>query len=517
MYKRGGIKGIFTIITILGVVRPPLGASEIWYQELDGDIWALETFKDLNGDGMPEVAAGTAGNHVYGLDGESGEILWTYPASGDTGGDVWSLLVLPMGDGADWLVAGTAANEILVIDSGMGAGVHAVPTTGDVWSLATLGDVTADGVPEVVAGAADDLVRCLDVITGNIIWDYPTGSDVWTVAGGEDLDGDMIPDAVAGGADDTIHALSGCLSCKRPIWTYEAGGDVWSIALGPDADGDGIADVFAGTYVSSSPGPGGLSEAVVLCLSGAETPPGPRVVWRMDWFAGVRSDVWKVRIVPDLNGDGMEDVAAGGSDDFARVLDALTGDIIWSFDSAGEIKDIDVLPDVTDDGLPEILISTTASQVHALSGADGSEIWAYPLEISATVYHVRATADIDFDGKPDCVAGSALNTVNCLQGDPHPFSPFWRGDANSNGLVTIADTIAILAQIFRGGTVITCMDAADFDDNGTVELLDGVASLMHFFRLGPGPAEPTGYCGEDRTPDSLPDCVDPNCAESPAL
>jgi len=73
-------------------------------------------------------------------------------------------------------------------------------------------------------------------------------------------------------------------------------------------------------------------------------------------------------------------------------------------------------------------------------------------------------------------------------------------------------TIVILEFLFRGvrGPVSSCLDAADVDDDGTVEVIDPILLVAYLF-LGfqpppdPGPLE----CGVDPTEsDRLGECVD---------
>ena len=64
--------------------------------------------------------------------------------------------------------------------------------------------------------------------------------------------------------------------------------------------------------------------------------------------------------------------------------------------------------------------------------------------------------------------------------------------------------IAILEHLFRGRTVPglgTCLDRADTDDSGEVDLSDAVGLLLHLFQGGPAPAIPFEERGRDPTVD----------------
>jgi hypothetical protein len=70
---------------------------------------------------------------------------------------------------------------------------------------------------------------------------------------------------------------------------------------------------------------------------------------------------------------------------------------------------------------------------------------------------------------------------------------------------------------FLGEGAPGCLDAADADDNGALEITDPIRTLGFLF-LGycmppwPGPEEGPSECAADSTEDSLADCSDqPNC------
>ena len=58
----------------------------------------------------------------------------------------------------------------------------------------------------------------------------------------------------------------------------------------------------------------------------------------------------------------------------------------------------------------------------------------------------------------------------------HHARGFVRGDVTNDQAVDIQDPIALLLHLFSGLPLL-CLDAADFDDSGTVNLTDVVLSL----------------------------------------
>ena len=86
---------------------------------------------------------------------------------------------------------------------------------------------------------------------------------------------------------------------------------------------------------------------------------------------------------------------------------------------------------------------------------------------------------------------------------------FVRGAVNGDGEVDIGDPITILLHLFAGEKL-SCLEAADADDGGALDLADALRVLDYLFLdASPLPA-PAGACGADPTPDGL-GCATPSC------
>ncbi len=81
---------------------------------------------------------------------------------------------------------------------------------------------------------------------------------------------------------------------------------------------------------------------------------------------------------------------------------------------------------------------------------------------------------------------------------------FVRGDANLDRVADLSDAYTILGKIFVGSADIECEDAADVDDNGTIDLSDIIRLLLHLF-IDESVEIPIPYPtpGTDPTPDLL--------------
>ena len=81
---------------------------------------------------------------------------------------------------------------------------------------------------------------------------------------------------------------------------------------------------------------------------------------------------------------------------------------------------------------------------------------------------------------------------------------FLRGDTNRDGRFDLLDPLALLEFLFVGSWELECPDAADFDDNGQVQLIDAIAPFSYLFlNATDRPADPWPHFGVDPTNDRL--------------
>ena len=162
----------------------------------------------------------------------------------------------------------------------------------------------------------------------------------------------------------------------------------------------------------------------------------------------------------DLNGTPDScDVAAGGVDD-------CNGNTIP--DSCD--LESGALSDCNQNDIPDFCEITNGSTEDCNTNMipDSCEITAGTLE------------DVDLDGVPD---SCQLN--------------FLRGDGNGDGIVNIADGIFLLQSLFADGGNSNCMDAADANDDGSVDVSDVISILGYQFNGTNPPPAPYPNCGVD--------------------
>ncbi len=90
-----------------------------------------------------------------------------------------------------------------------------------------------------------------------------------------------------------------------------------------------------------------------------------------------------------------------------------------------------------------------------------------------------------------------------------PADRFVRGDANSDAVVDLSDAVATLFHLFAD-RALDCLDAADSDDSGVINVTDVLSLLGYLFKDGPPPAAPAG-CDRDATSDDLDPCAKDRC------
>lgn len=190
-----------------------------------------------------------------------------------------------------------------------------------------LADVDGDGVPELILGMPKveygeiqfSRIVCVSGSSPRVLWSHEGaiagdrfGSSLDT---GADLDGDGIEDLVGGAPSATLDGFEGvgmvrALSGRTGRVLWERFGPVPSANFGAavtfcgDLDGDGVADVVVGAPGSSAGAPSG---GEVVALSGRNG----KVLWRSSLPIASGALGWSVVGFPDVQGDGVREVAAG--------------------------------------------------------------------------------------------------------------------------------------------------------------------------------------------------------------
>jgi len=145
----------------------------------------------------------------------------------------------------------------------------------------------------------------------------------------------------------------------------------------------------------------------------------------------------------------------------------------------------------------------------AIAGFEGGDFLAFDIApaIGGPGFFVGYVSDLDDDANQiPATADGASNQILVVSAEapPPPVEDFYRGDADGNGRINVADAVLII-QIVVGnlGARYNCPDALDANDDGNNNLADAIPVLVWVFQNGANLPAPFGACGADLTDDEL--------------
>ncbi len=325
----------------------------LWSVPADGDVWCVASFPDIDGDGKTEAAAGTANNEVL-IISAGGTKLWSYP----TGGDVWCVEEAGdiTGDGVPELACGAADDNIYLLNLKTKEKIWSADLKSDVWDIAGGADLNGDGTGDLVAGTAFDEIVALDGTDGSVLWTFSTTGDVWVVGFIEDIDGDNVPEVVAGTASDRMVCVPGSGSSSGPggqgaqrIWQSLTGSDIRVLQTVFDSNGDGVSDIIAG----------GLDDMFRFLdgRSGDE-------FWAVPGAGSIKDAV----AAPDIDGDTLPDFIYCTEGSTVEAVSSLDGTVLWTYyaETSATFWSLAQLPDINDDGLFDLAAGSALNIIFGL-------------------------------------------------------------------------------------------------------------------------------------------------------
>ena len=377
-------------------------------------------------------------------------------------------------------------------------------------SLKQIPDVNGDGINDVVAATGNYFTFIFSGLNGSEIWRYSTyfgsinsGSVEWEDAVDiADVNNDGIKDVVigCGGGNEMVYALNGLNGSV--LWQYgstttTSDGDIEAVNIRYDFNNDGINDV-----VVSASGVTNGGRHALICLNALN---GQEIFYRMQpepftddaiatqsggaigvnnngapyivrgfntsgnnvWNYTASGNIWSLKEMPDINGDGVKDILGlcgftaaifgiGGNNglqvwarslgssnngklqllndadgngfaDFtlsapqvAYRLDTQTGNTIWSVPlSSSYLRGVDNLGDITGDNIDDIVIATQVpARLLVLNGANGNILFEHFFGSTINQRGDRAAVlkDIDSNGVNEFLGGNREGKVICFHG-----------------------------------------------------------------------------------------------------
>ncbi|MGQ9592091.1 MAG: FG-GAP-like repeat-containing protein [Planctomycetota bacterium] len=325
---------------------------------------------------------------------------------------------------------------------------------------------------------------------------YPVAG--WVLATG-DVNEDGLSDLVVADDHESTYKVLGslgdgsfaALSQARPFANSPA------LALGDiDADGhvDMIFDAEGSLYVLRGDGRGRFSP----------------------WQRQEPQNGFEALDLADLDGDGDLDIVATNGFHVAVWFTGEGGSLGGPVRiPAGDNNRSQALADLEDDGdLDVVVVSAGSDEAIVLVNEGGGTLRLsdHVLEVGPDPLDV-ATFDANADGLPD-FAFRGLNSLGFVavlnrsvrgvfdanrNGVPDSCEvPFHRGDADGDGLLSVADAQFVISYVLYGTAAPACMAAADGNGDRRVDISDGIFVLNYLFRgkaPPPSPGPPPGGCG----------------------
>lgn len=285
----------------------------IWYYDTytdpygSGWVYAVDQIRDVTGDGVPDVIAGTGsseggtqGKVAYCFDSVNGDLLWSYQAP-DGIGDVEGIDDVNNDGVYDAVFVtgtnGTAYHAICISGASEGTGVPLWSVTSSyfIYSVITISDITNDGKREVVFGDWDGNLTCINAQSGLIEWNQNVNGGIMQLQNMGDISGDGKADIIVapgGNFAPTTRFQARDGSTGNLLWDVYTGGSVWAVSSVGDLNGDGIREGLGGSF-----------DGQVYCASGADG--------SVLWTSNVGAKVFTLSSIADISNDGWPDVLAG--------------------------------------------------------------------------------------------------------------------------------------------------------------------------------------------------------------
>lgn len=397
-----------------------LNGSELWTWTGTQNLYAV-TSGDFDNNGQVDIAVAGADDMVTAINGADGNTLWQFTTPGD---QIYRKCLAATdinSDGAVDVIAGSDDGNVYAINGATGLEMWSTPVSGDAADikLAQMNDI---GPLDVVVASGGGFVYVLDGEGGGVLWSYACPAGVEHVAA-LDVNGDKIYDVAAGIAPTSRQVIMIDGATHLPLWSVpmEVASNTHGFGWG-DLNGDELADLVV---------PGTSTDLKVHALNGLNG----GELWTHT-AGGEINTLW----VQDMDGDGDNDVVAGGDDQFVYVLDGPTGALVWDYATSGDVMHIQV-GDIAGPGLPSIACVTF----------DGD----------GTVYA------FDSFFEPGC----------CAQ----------RGDADAGGAINVNDLTYLVNYLFKSGPEPPCPEEGDVDASTTTNVSDLTYLVNYLFKSGPPP------------------------------
>ncbi len=415
--------------------------------DTNGDV-AIGNF---NGDAYPDVAVACWDDYVYAINGQTGTQLWSKligsifvnaVSTGDVNGDGIDDVAF-----AHSYLAGPYNNYQGVLNGIDGSTIWMQTVSYKVENV-IMADIDDDSSLEAVFGVTTGStpgvleIHVRNAADGSLEWSYTIGSasanpDAFLFA--EDIDDDGDLDLIVGNewVNFYIYAFDG--DSSTPMWTSELlNGYARDIAFG-DVTGDGNLNIIAATYDRVQ---------ILEASDGTKT-----------WYYSVAGTIAGVGSA-DFDGDGIVDVAAGGSAEASGsppnpgksvwALKTVQSPLLWEF-NFGEYGNALAIDDLTGDQFMDVVtVCSLDDKACAIDGEDGTELWSW---VGTENLYAVTTGDFNDNGQVDVAVAGDDDRVTALYGNNG--NVMWQFNTPGN-------------QIYR-----KYLQVADLNNDGNIDVIAG--------------------------------------------
>jgi outer membrane protein assembly factor BamB len=281
------------------------------------------------------------------------------------------------------------------------------------------------------------------------------------------------------------NGMVGAFSLTGPLlWSSDLGGKVRPAPALGDLDGDGDIDMIAGN-----------EHGVLTALDGASGKPlWSRQTGENDF--GAKGYVGAAAI-GDVDGDGIDDVIAGGRHATLDALRGRDGHVLWTVTRGSGMHASPGFADLDGDGKREIIAAWSYGEVLVLDPKDGRALWGAQLSLDGGGIEGLFGSPVPLPGNPGMIlqpsswwngpddgvigVGPIRREVKSSEGRVSATAAVidLDGDGNAEGILGTEAGVLIALSTTRGreqlaklgGKIEAPVMLADTDNDGTVEVL----------------------------------------------
>ncbi|MBD3380756.1 MAG: choice-of-anchor D domain-containing protein [candidate division Zixibacteria bacterium] len=260
---------------------------------------------------------------------------------------------------------------------------------------------------------------------------------------------------------------------------------------------------------------------VSLTGSGTDVPwPIGDTLWNYTITGGYDNSPKAIGAIPDMNGDGVDDVVVCSEDDYIRCFNGNShgqADLLWEHEIPGgsvyNQTALDFSVDTDEDGIYEVVVGAAwaGKLIRMISGATGNTIWTHNTDNygdGGWVYAVDVIYDYNGDGTPDVLAAvgddaddTGPKRIYCL--DAYSGNPIWESPVGGPafGVFGVED--------FTGDgqpDVIGCASTLD-ETNSKAYGINGATGVVEWSFTGLGTSCWDGTQVDDFTGDGIKDII----------